>query len=379
MREFISICAGIATVLAASGVASANTVASSIIYFGSNDLHTLTDEGGGIFSGTLVATPPPGFTGYYRGFDIYAKSGATAWYCQNNEDEDLTWTSQLLDDAHDPWLTYSPDTPDWRKHTVRFFEEGGVQKWALRNHWRGMAAGTAAVPMSGTMNWTTMYAEETDFGYYLPPDEAGGPSECGLGMAATKGGGPGTFDMDWPWNSDVIPLEYPGYIVAITAVPDGFEMSMTPAPDHAAGVLGDFNNDSVVDHDDIDLIRNAILNVTSDPIFDIDGSGNDIPDVADFDLLITDIIGTGYGDGDLNKVINFIDFVLLANNFGQTGTLWNEGNVNVDNVTNFADFVLVENNFEVIFTSARHEIPEPSAFALLSITTLTGVVLRKIG
>ena len=371
MREIISICAVVAMVLTVSGVVSANTVDSSTIYLASDDTYTLTDEGGGIFSGILVATPPPGFTGFYRGFDIYAKSGATAWYCQNDDGEGPVWTSQLLDDAHDPWLNYSPDTPDWRKHTVQFYEEGGVQKWALRNHWLGIAAGNAGVPMSGTMNWTTMYAEETDLGHYLPPDEAGGPSECGYGIGATKGGGAHTFDMDWPWNSDVIPLEYPGYVVAITAVSGGYEMSMTPAPDPAT-LLGDFNNDSVVNRDDIDLIRNAVLNMTSDPIFNVDGVDGDIPTESDFDFLIEDIIGTGRGDGDLNKIINFEDFVPLANNFGMTDTNWTEGNFNLDEITNFADFAELSNRFGMVFTSQdAQEVPEPATLALITLVTIS--------
>ena len=63
------------------------------------------------------------------------------------------------------------------------------------------------------------------------------------------------------------------------------------------------------------------------------------------------MLGSGFGDADLNKSVTFTDFVSLANNFGQTGTGWLQGNFNLDNVTNFADFVLLANNFDVDFTS----------------------------
>ena len=88
---------------------------------------------------------------------------------------------------------------------------------------------------------------------------------------------------------------------------------------------GDFDSDGVVNCDDIDLIRDAILASTSDSIFDVDGMDSDIPTESDFDYLITAIIGTGHGDADLNKIINFADFVPLANNFRQTDTTWKEG------------------------------------------------------
>lgn len=77
---------------------------------------------------------------------------------------------------------------------------------------------------------------------------------------------------------------------------------------------GDFNNDYQLNCDDIDLIRNAVINMTSDPIFNVDGIGGDAPDIDDFTFYITDasMQGTGFGDGDLNKLVNFNDFVLLS-------------------------------------------------------------------
>lgn len=81
--------------------------------------------------------------------------------------------------------------------------------------------------MSGSMNWAIMYAKETDVGAYLP---ATGVPEI-PGGAATQGGGPQAWDMDWSWGSEVVPLEYPGFRVEITDLTEGvFQVALIPAP-----------------------------------------------------------------------------------------------------------------------------------------------------
>ena len=130
-------------------------------------------------------------------------------------------------------------------------------------------------------------------------------------------------------------------------------------------VLGDFNNDSLVNNDDIDLMRNAIGAMISDHIYNVDLLNGDTPTEADFDFLISEIIGSDRGDGDLNKVINFADFALLANNFGRSGTLWNEGNFNLDDVTNFEDFAELSTRFGMAFPSDEQAVPEPALLTLV--------------
>lgn len=54
---------------------------------------------------------------------------------------------------------------------------------------------------------------------------------------------------------------------------------------------------------------------------------------------------TRYGDADLNQIVNLNDFNRLAGSFGQSNTLWSQGNFNYDNVTNLPDFNLLAGNF----------------------------------
>jgi hypothetical protein len=51
------------------------------------------------------------------------------------------------------------------------------------------------------------------------------------------------------------------------------------------------------------------------------------------------------GDANLDGVVNFTDFQLLAANFNGTGTSWDEGDFNYAGTTNFTDFQLMAANF----------------------------------
>jgi len=59
-------------------------------------------------------------------------------------------------------------------------------------------------------------------------------------------------------------------------------------------------------------------------------------------LLVTRAV---IGDGNLDNVVNFADFVILSNNYGATNPRWSQGDYNGDGVVNFADFVQLSNNY----------------------------------
>ena len=56
------------------------------------------------------------------------------------------------------------------------------------------------------------------------------------------------------------------------------------------------------------------------------------------------ILSTVQGDGDLNRTINFQDFVLLSTNLSAIESGWAQGNFNLDDIINFTDFVALANN-----------------------------------
>ena len=201
-----------------AGEVKANDIPSSTIVFESVDGYTLTDNEDGTYSGVLPVIDD-------GGFDIYAREGFDAF---------LDGIYQTIGADHDAWPTWTPDTPDWYQYSLHLYEESGVQKWALRNHagataadpWYVASVEPMGVPMSGTMHWGTMYAEETDVGAYLPGT---GTAES-AGLAETEGGGAGYWDMDWSWGSEAVPLEYPGFDVSIVDLGSGdYRVTFTPA------------------------------------------------------------------------------------------------------------------------------------------------------
>ncbi len=208
-------------------LALGTTVPSSALHFQG----TLTDNGDGTYTGVLPVTVD-------SGFDIFAKEGDTAWFGDDPGTGEV-WTPQAIGADHDAWPTWDPDTPDWYAYSIYFYADGGVQKWALRNHpgatadhpwydtaYWGSEKPAMGVPMSGTMDWATMYATETDAGAYLPgtgtPEIPGG--------AAAHGGGAGAWDMDWSWGSEVVPLQYAGFSVSLWNDGTDDHVTMTPAP-----------------------------------------------------------------------------------------------------------------------------------------------------
>jgi hypothetical protein len=58
-----------------------------------------------------------------------------------------------------------------------------------------------------------------------------------------------------------------------------------------------------------------------------------------------EIMYTLYGDANLDGKVNGADFTLMATNFNQAVTRWDQGDFNYDGVVNGSDFVLLADNF----------------------------------
>ena len=105
---------------------------------------------------------------------------------------------------------------------------------------------------------------------------------------------------------------------------------------------GDFNNDQQVDALDIVLLQADISSANNSDAFDL--TGDTVVDQRDLDVLVHSILGTEYGDTDLDGDVDFADFNTLANHFGQAGA-WPEGDFDADNKIDFGDFNLLANRF----------------------------------
>lgn len=114
----------------------------------------------------------------------------------------------------------------------------------------------------------------------------------------------------------------------------------------------DWNNDSVVNGQDVDLACSAGL-----------GLGDYYEELNSLQ-----------GDIDFDGAIQFSDFLVLSNNFGSNGN-YSDGDLTCDGAINFADFLLMSDGFGDR-ASAVSSVPEPTGMSAWSIFTLL-VLLRR--
>lgn len=236
MKRLAALLSVLILVLGTAGMVSANNVASSTMHFAG----ALTPSGSA-YIGTIDATAGtyywPGGPGTHvdgsqtsgyatpdgrnadGGFDLYAQIGAIAYYDDVPQGTINADHDGYPGPAGGGWGDFwSPDVPDWGSYQLTLT----ATNWYLE-----FKNAARATPMSGTMDWTTMIATETDVGQYegtvpLDPD-------ANDGDAALNGGGPGAWDMYWTWGSEVIPLEFPQYKVAVVDLGGGdYDVSLTP-------------------------------------------------------------------------------------------------------------------------------------------------------
>ena len=231
MKKLAMIMAVVGLVFSAG--AMANTPASSTMWFQGN----LTDAGGGVYTGEISMTE-----GYYYilgglgyssrnvayqqsgnaegGFDVYGRDGATAY----SQYPGNALKSQTMDSDHDAYEAgsslgqYTPNISDWDTYSLQLTPD----HWYL---WYNSSE-NQYTPMSGTMNWSTLVATESDFGTITGSIASDDPVDYGGGAAA--------WDWEMSWGIEVIPLEYPGFDVSMNDLGGGnFEVALTPTPEPA--------------------------------------------------------------------------------------------------------------------------------------------------
>jgi hypothetical protein len=126
-------------------------------------------------------------------------------------------------------------------------------------------------------------------------------------------------------------------------------------PEVSATVL---NGDGRFDVTDIDDLVNAFGSAALS--FDLDGDGG--VDANDKALLISEVFRTVSGDTDLDRDVDFADFLGLSAAFGSQGNGWGAGDFDGNGRTDFPDFLAMSSNFGALPAAA---VPEPDAGAHL--------------
>lgn len=146
----------------------------------------------------------------------------------------------------------------------------------------------------------------------------------------------------------------------------------------SAEVIGDYDGNGSLGAADIDLLSGGIRGGSTDDIYDLNNDGT-----VDFDdraFWISDLFGTFQGDADLNREVAFLDFITLANNFGEMGG-WADGDFTGDNNVLFNDFLALAQNFGKTAAAAgtNNSVPEPSgsSCALIGAFALIALLRRR--
>ena len=108
------------------------------------------------------------------------------------------------------------------------------------------------------------------------------------------------------------------------------QLASTGIPD------GDVNGDGITNAIDIDAVAAAIRLANTNTDYDIDGNG--IVDLDDKNLLVRDILGTEYGDANLDQQVDSEDYEIWAENQFQTNVGWSGGDFDGDFTVDVSDF-----------------------------------------
>ncbi|HRK30157.1 MAG TPA: PEP-CTERM sorting domain-containing protein [Tepidisphaeraceae bacterium] len=111
--------------------------------------------------------------------------------------------------------------------------------------------------------------------------------------------------------------------------------------------------------------------------YDLNSDGGPI-DSSDLNVMLSVILGTRFGDANLDSTVNLDDFTALAANFGLPGG-WAQGNFDGQGFVALDDFTLLAANFGLSGPSAPALrgafVPEPASIG--GVLMIGGLVLRR--
>ncbi len=167
----------------------------------------------------------------------------------------------------------------------------------------------------------------------LAPTSGIAPGSSQSASAALDTTNPGSFSATY--TVSVSDMDEPG-----AASGDDLTLNLSATVVLLGDVDGDGDGDANdIDADDIDTLRSRFG--TSDPFADLDDSGT--VDQADLDMLVRTILGTQYGDINLDGRVDEDDYDAYAPNYGQSGG-WAAGDLNGDGVVTGADYTIYAAN-----------------------------------
>lgn len=105
-----------------------------------------------------------------------------------------------------------------------------------------------------------------------------------------------------------------------------------------SNIPGDFDENGVVDAQDIDLLSHAIATQRNAWAYDLNSDG--LVNRSDVESLIVDILETQFGDANLDGTVDTLDFAIWNAHRFQNGTGWAHADFNCDTITDASDFAI---------------------------------------
>lgn len=139
-------------------------------------------------------------------------------------------------------------------------------------------------------------------------------------------------------------------------------------------VLGDFDADGLLTAADMDLLSEEVLAKSNQALFDL--TEDAIVDEADRRMWVEELVGTQFGDTNLDQKVDFADFVALSSAFNEPGG-WAQGDSDGDGQVAFGDFVALSTNYNQPVATAA--VPEPSPLVLLVFALCSLPMVRRRG
>ncbi len=106
--------------------------------------------------------------------------------------------------------------------------------------------------------------------------------------------------------------------------------------------VGDFNNDFSYTATDIDLLSAHVRGNGQSSAFDLDN--NSIVNAGDLRFMVESVLGTRFGDANLDGAVNAIDSAILQVNFGLSNVGWASGDFDGSGRVDFGDVALLSPN-----------------------------------
>lgn len=199
----------------------------------------------------------------------------------------------------------------------------------------------------------------TDFEVAVPREALGGATVLNFVLFANN------FCCEFGLPDDV----YPNGGAILSG--DYFSYEVSPV-----ALLGDFDDNGVLDADDINDLTMKVASQTGSALYDL--NNDSLVDKADIRVWVKDLFGSWIGDADLDGAFTSGDLVaVLASGTYESGadSVWTTGDFNGDARTTSSDLVaaLADGGYEIGAAGALATVPEPSTWvgALLALAIVT--------